>query len=101
MLLRTRAIGAREAGIKSVSTSHLGELGGLSTADLKLLFLRGQNDIQLLRQLNEELKTRASDADTDLQINVVMRLRILQRENTGIGLTRRASCLGNFISKEG
>jgi len=87
MLLRTRAIGAREAGIKSVSTSHLGELGGLSTADLKLLFLRGQNDIQLLRQLNEELKTRASDADTDLQINVVMRLRILQRENTGIGLT--------------
>ena len=70
-----------------MSTSHLGELAGLSTAELKLLFLRAQSDIQLLRQLNEELKTRDSDEDTDLQIDVVVRLRNLQRENTGIGLT--------------
>jgi hypothetical protein len=87
MLLRSRAAGAGEVGIEAVSTSHLGELAGLSTADLKSLFLRAQGDIQLLRQLNEELKTRASDEDTDLQINVVMRLRNLQKENAGNGLT--------------
>jgi hypothetical protein len=66
-----------------VSTSHLPELSGLSTAELNSLFQGAQSDIQLLRQLNEELKKRACDEATDLQIDVVMRLRILQKVNTG------------------
>jgi hypothetical protein len=70
-----------------VSTSQLRELSGLSTAELKSVFQRAQSDIQLLRRLNEELKTRVCDEATDLQIDVVMRLRILQKENTGSGRT--------------
>jgi len=58
-------------------------LAGLPTAELKSLFSRLQNDIQLLRQLNEELKKRDSDEATDLQIHVVMRIRALQGQNTG------------------
>jgi hypothetical protein len=65
-----------------VSNSQLENLASLPTVQLRSLFHDASDDLDTLRQLNEELKKRKSDHATELQIAVVSRIRALQRQNT-------------------
>ena len=73
-------------------------LVGLTDKQLVQLFRQHRNDVSFLERLNQELKKRTSDAAVELQIEVVMLLRVADGRAAGPALPTRSGPVREWLS---